>query len=86
MIQIVKIQNSYLSIFLNITRIVYIFVKFTVHIVYLNSHGVKIVIGQFQGRLNPWGRRWTGLAAPERRSESEGPTRAHLSPKSVRNT
>ncbi len=37
MIQIAKTQNSFLRIFVNMTRIVYIFSKFTVFIVHIDS-------------------------------------------------
>ena len=38
MIQIAKIQDSFLKIFLNMTRIVYFLVKFTVNIVHVDSN------------------------------------------------
>jgi hypothetical protein len=52
MIQIKKIPDLFLRIFLNVTRIVYIHVKFTVHIVHIDSHGVKIVIDELHNGLD----------------------------------
>jgi hypothetical protein len=52
MIQIAKIPDAFLRIFLNMTPIVYILVKFTVHIVHIDSHGVKIVIDELYNGLD----------------------------------
>jgi hypothetical protein len=52
MIQIAKIQNSVIKIFLNMARIVYILVIFTVHIVHIDLHGVKIVIDELHNSLD----------------------------------
>ena len=52
MIQIAKIQNAFLRIFVNMANIVYIIVKFTVHIVHIDLHGIKIVIDKLQNRLD----------------------------------
>ena len=38
MIQIAKIQDSLLSIFLNMTRIVYVLAEFTLHILNMDSN------------------------------------------------
>ena len=50
MIQIAKIQNSFLRIFRNMVRIVNILVKFTVHIFHIDLHGAKIVIDELHKR------------------------------------
>ncbi|HKJ33649.1 MAG TPA: hypothetical protein VKA34_17570 [Balneolales bacterium] len=52
MTQIAKIQNSFLRVFLNLARIVYILVKFTVHIVHIDWHGAKIVIDELHNGLD----------------------------------
>lgn len=51
-IQIANNQTSFLRILLNMARIVYIHVKFTMHIVHIDSHGVKFVIDQLHNGLD----------------------------------
>jgi hypothetical protein len=51
-IQIAKIKDSFLIIFLNMVRIVYIFFKFNVYIVRIDSQGVKIVIDELHDGLD----------------------------------
>ena len=52
MIQIEKIQNSFLIILLSMASMDYILVKFTVHIVHIDSYGAKINIDQLHNGLD----------------------------------
>jgi len=50
--KIKEIKASFLIISLNMARIVYILFKFKVHIVHIDSNGVKIVIDELHNGLD----------------------------------